>query len=78
MIGRVLFDHGTLPGSFKDIPHKNTICRKPITAVIRDEYFLTGYQAENALKDLAHRETLASSMILALTVSPQRPRAGLA
>jgi hypothetical protein len=27
--------------------------------VIRDEYPLTGYQAENALEDLTHQEILA-------------------
>jgi tRNA(Ile)-lysidine synthase TilS/MesJ len=37
VIGRVLFDHGALPGSFKDIRDKNTICRKLIIPVIRDE-----------------------------------------
>ncbi len=41
MIGRVVFDHGALPGSFKDIRDENTICRKLIISVIRDECLLT-------------------------------------
>jgi len=34
VIGRVLFDHGTLPGTFKDILHKNTISLKPISSTL--------------------------------------------
>jgi len=60
VIGRVLFHDGGRPDSCKDIPDQNTICRKFIIAVMRDEYLLTGYQASNALKDLTHLEALAS------------------
>jgi len=63
VISRVLFDHGALPGSFKDIPHKNTVCRKLIIPVIRDEYLLACYQVENALKDLTHQEILAPGVM---------------
>ncbi len=63
VIGRVLFDHGALPGPCKDIRDKNTICRKLIIPVIRDEYLLTCYQVENALKDLTYQEILAPDVM---------------
>ena len=55
VVGRVLFHYGALSGTFKNIPYKNTIGRKFIIPVIRDEHLLARYQVKNAVKEITHQ-----------------------
>ena len=70
VIGRVLFNHSGLPGSSKDIPHKNIICGKLIIPVIRDEYVLTCYQVE---KHRRHRVLALTSVDFATAAGIKGP-----